>query len=425
MSAPLLRFSEFDNNWLTKSFGNTFTGLPNNTLSRAELSDEDGSVKNVHYGDVLIKYGAFLDAAEESIPFISSGEFAEKWKNAALQSGDVIIADTAEDTTAGKCTEIGKIEGDTIVAGLHTIPVHPRFEFAAGYLGYYMNSDAFHSQLLPLMQGTKVTSISKTYLSETSLRFPADLAEQGKIADLLRNLDCDITLQQRKRDKLVALKAACLDKMFPKNGSKVPELRFAGFPGDWEQRKLGELMDITSVKRIHQSDWTDEGIRFIRARDIVAKSKNEEITEPLFISEEKYNEYSAISGKVKIGDLLVTGVGTIGVPMLIDSEEPLYFKDGNVIWFKNEDTIEGRFFYYSFIGANIQNYIRETSGSGTVGTYTIDSGKKTPILLPQNRNEQSKIGLFFSNLDNLITLHQRKLEKLRQLKQAMLHKLFV
>ena len=185
------------------------------------------------------------------------------------------------------------------------------------------------------------------------------------------------------------------------------------------------MMNVTSVKRIHQSDWTDAGIRFIRARDIVAKSKNEKITEPLFISEEKYKEYSALSGKVKIGDLLVTGVGTIGVPMLIDSEEPLYFKDGNVIWFKNENKIDGHFFYYSFIGTTIQNYIKETSGSGTVGTYTIDSGKKTPIPLPKDRDEQIRIGQFFFDLDNLVTLHQRKVEILHKLKKSLLQQMFV
>ena len=167
-------------------------------------------------------------------------------------------------------------------------------------------------------------------------------------------------------------------------------------------------MDITSVKRIHQSEWTDSGVRFLRARDIVAEHKNEEITEPLFISNEKYEEYSLISGKVKIGDLLVTGVGTIGVPKLIKCEEPLFFKDGNVIWFKNENSIDGDFLYHSFNGSRIQKFIRESAGIGTVGTYTIDNGKKTPIIFPVLREEQRKIGNYFTQLDNLITLHRWK-----------------
>ena len=144
--------------------------------------------------------------------------------------------------------------------------------------------------------------------------------------------------------------------MTKENGK--PQIRFAKFKDTWEQRKLGEMMEVTSVKRIHQSDWTDSGVRFLRARDIVAESKKENVSEPLFISQEKYDEYSAVSGKVKKGDLLVTGVGTIGVPMFINSEEPLYFKDGNIIWFKNENVIDGRFFYYSFNGLNIQKFIK-------------------------------------------------------------------
>lgn len=204
----------------------------------------------------------------------------------------------------------------------------------------------------------------------------------------------------------------------------APPVRFQGFTEPWKQRKLGDMMDVTSVKRIHQSDWMDSGVRFLRARDIVAESKNEEVSEPLFISQEKYDEYSAISGKVEKGDLLVTGVGTIGVPMLINSEEPLYFKDGNIIWFKNKNAIDGRFFYHSFNGLNIQKFIKESAGTGTVGTYTIETGKKTPINLPPQKEEQEKIGLYFSNLDNLLTLHQRKLELMKKLKAFFLKNMF-
>ena len=183
-------------------------------------------------------------------------------------------------------------------------------------------------------------------------------------------------------------------------------------------------MTVTSVKRIHQSDWMGSGVRFLRARDIVAKQKNEKITEQLFISKEKYEEYSALCGKVSIGDLLVTGVGTIGVSMLIKSQEPVYFKDGNIIWFKNENKLDGDFFYYSFNSDGVQSFINESAGIGTVGTYTIQSGKNTPINYPYKKMEQTQIGMFFRNLDNLITLHQRKYDKLVNVKKAMLEKMF-
>ena len=167
-------------------------------------------------------------------------------------------------------------------------------------------------------------------------------------------------------------------------------------------------MDVGSVKRIHQSDWKTEGVRFLRARDIVSFSKNEKPSDLLYIDNSKYNECSKISGKVQKGDLLVTGVGSIGVPMLIKSNDPIYFKDGNIIWFKNNNSLNGNFFYYSFTSNKIQNFIRKSSGAGTVGTYTIDNGKKTPILIPKNIDEQEKVGKFLSRFDALIALHQRK-----------------
>ena len=189
--------------------------------------------------------------------------------------------------------------------------------------------------------------------------------------------------------------------------TREPRCFLGSFDFSWEQRKLGDMMNVTSVKRIHQSDWTDSGVRFLRARDIVAAAKNEEPDDYLYISKEKYEEYSALSGKVGVSDLLVTGVGTIGVPYLVRNLEPLYFKDGNIIWFQNSGKIDGKFLFYSFSAEQIQGFINESAGIGTVGTYTIESGKKTPISLP-NQIEQARVGEFFQQLDNLITLHQRK-----------------
>ena len=245
------------------------------------------------------------------------------------------------------------------------------------------------------------------------------LDEQKKIAKILSTQDKSIELQGRKIEELKRFKKGCLERMFPRKGQKVPEKRFPGFTDDWEQRKLGDMMNVTSVKRIHQSDWTDSGVRFLRARDIVAAAKNEEPDDYLYISKEKYEEYSALSGKVSVSDLLVTGVGTIGVPYLVRNLEPLYFKDGNIIWFQNSDKIDGKFLFYSFLAEQIQGFINESAGIGTVGTYTIESGKKTPISLP-NQIEQAKVGEFFQQLDDLITLHQRKLEEMKKQKKALM-----
>ena len=181
-------------------------------------------------------------------------------------------------------------------------------------------------------------------------------------------------------------------------------------------------MNITSVKRIHQSDWRKKGIPFYRARDITALSKNLNIEEPIFISRDLYEEYSKISGKVQINDLLVTGVGTIGVPLLVQTV-PLYFKDGNIIWFQNSNKLIGLFFLYLFKTNTVQKYIHTTTGVGTVPTYTIQSGKNTPVYIT-SKKEQKDIGTIFQLIDNLISLQQRKLNDLSSMKSALLQNIF-
>ena len=152
----------------------------------------------MHYGDILVKYGEVLDLKTEELPFIQSSQTVDKLKGSFLQNGDIIMADTAEDETAGKCTEIANLDNMNVLAGLHTIPLRPKQKYAVGYLGYYMNSGSFHDKLLPLMQGTKVTSISKSALQGLSILRPADLEEQRQIGTYFRTLDHLITLHQRK-----------------------------------------------------------------------------------------------------------------------------------------------------------------------------------------------------------------------------------
>ena len=244
--------------------------------------------------------------------------------------------------------------------------------------------------------GTKMPRADWKLVSKTVFSIPSNISEQAAIGTYFTALDSLITLHQRQH----------FLHSTPDISLSV-RLIHPFYTSSWEQRKLGDMMNVTSVKRIHQSDWTDSGVRFLRARDIVAAAKNEEPDDYLYISKEKYEEYSALSGKVGVSDLLVTGVGTIGVPYLVRNLEPLYFKDGNIIWFQNSDKIDGKFLFYSFSAEQIQGFINESAGIGTVGTYTIESGKKTPISLP-NQIEQAKVGEFFQQLDNLITLHQRK-----------------
>ena len=181
--------------WEQRKLGDCFEFLKNNTLSRADLNGENGTARNVHYGDILIKFGDCLDGERSDLPFITDDTVLPKYAGSILREGDVIFADTAEDEAAGKCVELRKLPKEPTISGLHTIPARPRFPFGMGYLGHYLNSDAYHRQLLPLMQGIKVISVSKAALQDTQVRFPG-LSEQTAIGAALSEIDALITLHQ-------------------------------------------------------------------------------------------------------------------------------------------------------------------------------------------------------------------------------------
>ena len=210
---PEIRFAGFTDPWEQRKLGDCFEFLKNNTLSRADLNGENGIARNVHYGDILIKFGDCLDGERSDLPFITDDTVLPKFAGSILREGDVIFADTAEDEAAGKCVELRKLPKEPTISGLHTIPARPRFPFGTGYLGHYLNSDAYHRQLLPLMQGIKVISVSKAALQDTQVRFPS-LSEQAAIGAALSEIDNLITLHQRKLELLRNTKKSLLDRMF-------------------------------------------------------------------------------------------------------------------------------------------------------------------------------------------------------------------
>lgn len=151
----------------------------------------------------------------------------------------------------------------------------------------------------------------------------------------------------------------------------------------WEKVKLGAVCEIGSSKRVFESEWEKEGVPFYRAREIVKLAKNGSVENELFISEKMFQKYSEKYGCPKEGDLMVTGVGTLGVCYLVKREDRFYFKDGNIIWFKNfVNSIGSKFIEYLFKDNFVVDQIRSFSAGGTVGTYTITSANNTIIPLP-------------------------------------------
>ena len=408
--------------------------MQNNTLSRADLSNETGIAKNVHYGDVLIKFGDVLDVSREQLPMIKDEKILDKYKASFLQNGDVIIADTAEDTTVGKCSEIAGLRDEVVLSGLHTIPYRPVEKFATGYLGYYLNASAYHDQLIPLMQGIKVTSISKYAMQDTDIVYPKSIEEQAMIGSYFQSLDHLITLHQRKCDQTKNLKKYMLQKMFPQNGAKVPEIRFDGYTYDWEQRKLGELvkegileapLDGNHGEKHPTSDeYVDSGIPFLMASDIHNGEVN--IYSCKYITKERAERLD--KGFARNGDVLLTHKATIGETAILSNlmtEYAMLTPQVTYYRIKNEERLNREYLYSFFNSLDFQTELKTKAAQSTRPYIGITAQQNLKIILPAEIDEQIRIGLYFRNLDHLITLHQRKCDELKKMKKYMLQNMFI
>lgn len=193
------RLSGFNGEWEKEKLGDIVQFFKSNTLSRERLGYSEGTILNIHYGDILIKYPTILDVSKNEIPFIlDTTDFTSK---DYINNGDVIMADTAEDGSVGKVCEIINVGERKIVAGLHTIFIHPTIKFAPMFLGYYLNSDEYHKQILSIMQGIKVYSITKDALKKTYIKTPC-IKEQYAIAEVLLSCDEEINLATKELELL-------------------------------------------------------------------------------------------------------------------------------------------------------------------------------------------------------------------------------
>ena len=400
-----------------RKFGDVLVSLQNNTLSRADLSNESGVAKNVHYGDVLIKFGEVLDVGKEQLPMITDERVLSKYKASFLQNGDVIVADTAEDSTVGKCSEIVGLNGDIVLSGLHTIPYRPVEKFATGYLGYYLNSGAYHNQLIPLMQGIKVTSVSKSAMQDTDIVYPKSVKEQAMIGNCFQSLDHLITLHQRKCDETKKLKKFMLQKMFPKKDEKKPEIRFADFTDDWEQRKLGWLVDNDVIeapkdgnhgeKHPTSDEYVEEGIPFLMASDI--RNGRVDLENCKYITKERAEQLD--KGFAREGDVLLTHKATIGeVAILEGLQEEYAMLTPQVTYYRILDNkrLSQKYLYAVFHSESFQNEMQTKAAQSTRPYIGISAQQNLTISLPCSTEEQQRIGEYFASLDTLITLHQRK-----------------
>ena len=412
MENPKIRFKGFTKDWEQRKLVDIASSFEYGLNAAAKEYDEEN--KYIRITDIDDNTHEFLTDNLTSPDIDLTG--ADNYK---LTKGDILFARTG--ASVGKSYIYRISDGLVYYAGF-LIRARIKEEYDEEFVFQNTLTDRYNKYIAVTSQRSGQPGVNAQEYSEFEIKVPKK-EEQTKIGIYFRNLDHLITLHQRKCEQTKNLKKYMLQKMFPKNGAKVPEIRFDGFTYDWEQRKFGEITELKSASRVHKDEWTSNGVPFYRSSDVMTAINGTE-NEKAFISEELYEKLSKVSGKLEEGDILVTGGGSVGNPYIVPDNKPLYTKDADLLWIKNKGKFHPYFLYEFFFSPTFRNYLGSISHVGTIAHYTITQLSDTPISLP-SFEEQKEVGEYFQSLDHLITLHQRKCDELKKMKKYMLQNMFI
>ncbi|NSW12051.1 restriction endonuclease subunit S [Enterococcus faecalis] len=408
-NSPQLRFEGFSNDWEERKLGDvgdTFTGLTGKTK-------EDfghGSAKFVTYVNVFQNPIATLDQ-------LDAVEIDEKQNQ--VQKGDVFFTTSSETPEEVGMSSVWTYDTKNVYLNSFTFGYRPRVSFDLNYMASMLRSPSIRKKITFLAQGISRYNISKTKMLEIEIPAP-NLSEQKKIGSFFKLLDDTIALHQRKLDLLKEQKKGYLQKMFPKNGAKVPELRFAGFADDWEERKLIDLATTyIGLVTTMTENYTNKGTLLIRNSDI--KEGRFDLSNPIYLEEQFAEENK--TRRMRKGDVVTVHTGDIGTSAMINSE-----LDGAIgfatITTRPTKELDSNFLAWYFNSNYHKKYAKRMSTGDGRSNYNMKDFNKNVIPTPQI-DEQQKIGSFFKQLDETIALHQRKLDLLKEQKKGFLQKMFV
>ena len=274
--------------------------------------------------------------------------------------------------------------------------------------------------------GSTFLEISGRQLETMPVNLPS-LVEQQAIGSFFSHLDDLITLHQRKYDKLVVFKKSMLEKMFPKDGESVPEIRFAGFTDPWEQRKLGDVADIKTGPfgtLLHAEDYVDDGIPIVTTEHFktgVLPKDKEGIPQVSEEDAKRLEQYRA-----KEGDILFSRVGSVDANVQVFAGQDGWLFSGRVLRARPDLTlVSSAYLHYELETEEVKSSVISRAVGGTMASINTEILFQTPVFIPAKMTEQNKIGSTCARLDSLITLHQRKLELLQNIKKSLLDKMFV
>ena len=395
---PSIRFAGFTDPWEQRKLGEIASFSKGSGYSKADI--RESGIPLFLYGRMYTQYETRVDSVDT---------FAAPRPGTLYSKGTEIVV-PASGESAEDIARASAITREGIALGGDLNVVYPQRMVTPLFLAYGLSHGSSQKLLAQKAQGKTIVHIHASDLKGLGIAFP-DVTEQQAIGTFFSSLDDLITLHQRKYDKLVIFKKSMLEKMFPKDGESVPEIRFAGFTDPWEQRKLGEFGSVAMCKRIYKEQTSEQGdVPFFKIGTFGADPD-------AFISNELFEDYKRTYPYPTPGTLLISAAGSIGRIVEYQGEKA-YFQDSNIVWLEHDHRLNDAFLkpLYSKIEWGLE-------GSTIKRLYNKDL-LSAEVTIPDGR-EQKEIGQFFAKLDSLITLHQRKLELLRNIKKSLLDKMFV
>ena len=405
---PAIRFKGFSDTWEQHKLGEFADIVGGGTPSTSNFEYWDGDID--WYAPAEIADQIFVSSSERKITQQGYDNSSAKM----LPVGTVLFTSRAG---IGK-TAILRKEGCTN-QGFQSIVPHIN-ELDSYFI--FSRSEEMKRYGETVGAGSTFVEVSGKQMANMELMMPTTMEEQVTIGSFFRNLDSIITLHQRKYEKLHNIKKSMLEKMFPKNGSNVPEIRFKGFTEAWEQRKLGEVGETyTGLSGKSKDDFGHGSGKFITYMNVFSNPvASPNMTEAIKIDDSQ--------NKVRFGDVLFTTSSEtpdeVGMSSVwLENAENTYL---NSFCFGYRPTAEFNPYYLAYMLRSSSMRKKITFLAQGISRYNISKNKMMDIEMPiPSIDEQKQIGEYFANLDNLITLHQRELEKLQNIKKSMLEKMFV
>lgn len=400
---PKLRFKGFTDDWEQRKLidGCEYVDYRGKTPNKTENGVFLVTAKNVKAG--------YIDY-EASQEYIAEEDYDEVMHRGMPQIGDVLI------TTEAPCGNVAQVDREDIALAQRIIKYRGyENQIDNTYLKHYLLTPYFQRVLESKSSGGTVQGIKGSILHQQIIRHPS-FEEQVKIGRHLDSIDNLIALHQRKCDELQKVKKYMLQKMFPKKGEKVPEIRFAGFTGDWEQRKFPEFVQFYNGQTYKPEDVQDDGVLVLRSSNV----KNDEIVD----ADNVYLDKSVANAEqVRKGDIIV--VVRNGSRALIGKHAEIKREMSNTVIgaFMTGIRSEHSSFVNALLGTPQFEREIEMNMGATINQITGYMFSKMAFMIPSG-DEQDKIGAYFKGLDNLITLHQRKHETLKEIKKYMLQNMF-